>query len=174
VYSIENAECEKGSIVIEYNSVLDKYFRNKIEENKIDGWTDKVYSCSNIQRKVERDWKMVYLSRKQLNSNGIISWCIHFKPEQEESYQFHRITIQCASTTFDQHAKILCQLQIGDEQIIDIPQSIYLSDLTEDVSFYYNLDSSSLFEYTINEKINRIGFKIILSSSNDNNAWEKA
>jgi hypothetical protein len=43
--------------------------------------------------------------------------------------------------------------------------------------FCFNSDSNSLFEYTINEKINRIGFKIILSSSNDNNddnAWQKA
>ncbi len=124
IYSIENSECEKGLISIDYNSVLDKYSRNKIEENKIDGWIDKVYSCSNIQRKVERDWKKVYLSRKQLNSNGIISWCIQFKPEQEKFYQFHKITIQCPGITFDQHSKILCQLQIGDEQVIDVPQSI--------------------------------------------------
>jgi hypothetical protein len=43
--------------------------------------------------------------------------------------------------------------------------------------FCFNSDSNSLFEYTINEKINRITFKIILSSSNDNNddnAWQKA
>jgi len=47
---------------------------------------------------------MFYLSRKQLNSNGIISWFIQFKPEQEKLYQ----------------------LQIGDDLIIDLPQSIYL------------------------------------------------
>ncbi len=45
-----------------------------------------------------------------------------------------------------------------------------------------NLDSNSSFEYIFNEKINslsnlRIGFKIILTSTNDNsdnNAWQKA
>jgi len=104
IYSINNEECEKGLILIEYNSVKDQYFRNEIEENKKDGWIDRVYSCSNIQRKIEKDWKMVYLSRKQLNSNGIISWFIQFKPEQEKLYQ----------------------LQIGDDLIIDLPQSIYL------------------------------------------------
>ncbi|CAF4442773.1 unnamed protein product, partial [Adineta steineri] len=50
VYSITNEECEKGSIQIEYNSVVDKYLRNGIEEIKKDGWIDRVYSCSNIQR----------------------------------------------------------------------------------------------------------------------------
>jgi hypothetical protein len=71
---------------------------------------------------------MVYLSRKQINSNGILSWVIQFKPEQEQFYRFDRINIQCPSTTFDQHAKILCQLQIGDELTIDLPQSIYFSN----------------------------------------------
>jgi len=168
IYSITNEECEKGSITIDYNSVLDKYFRNKIEENKKDGWIDRVYLCSNIQRKVERDWKMVYLTRKQLHTNGIISWVIQLKPEQEKSYQFHRITIQCPSKAFDQYARIVCQLQIDDEQIIDLPQN-------------RSSDSNSLFEYIIDNKRNslsnlRIGFKVILSSSNDNNddnAWQK-
>ncbi|CAF0979034.1 unnamed protein product [Adineta ricciae] len=161
IFSVENSECEKGLISIEYDSVLDKYFRNKIEENKVDGWTDRVYSCSNIQRKVERDWKMVYLSRKQLNSNGFISWCIQLKPEQEEFYQFHQISIQCPTVTFDQQAKIVCQVQLQDDQLIDIPQN-----------------SNSSFEYIITEKnVYRIIFKITLSSSNDhndNNAWQKA
>ena len=53
-----------------------------------------------------------------------MSWVIQFKPEQEKFYRFHRINIQCPSTTFDQYAKILCQLQIGDELVVDLPQSI--------------------------------------------------
>ena len=123
IYHVDQQECEKGSILIEYNSVKDVYYRNKTEENKKDGWIDRVYSCSNIQRKVERDWKMVYLSRKQLNSNGFLSWSIQLKPEQGKSYRFDKILIQCPSTTFDQHAKVLCQLQIGDDSVVDLPQS---------------------------------------------------
>lgn len=123
IYSLNNQECEKGSILIEYNSVKDKYYRNQIEENKKDGWIDRVYSSSNIQRKVEQDWKKVYLSRKGLNSNGILSWSIQLTPEQLNLYRFDRINIQCPSTTFDQHAKILYQLQIGEDLIIDLPQS---------------------------------------------------
>ncbi|CAF3459573.1 unnamed protein product, partial [Rotaria socialis] len=37
IYFINNEECDKGFISIEYNSVLDKYYRNEIEENKKDG-----------------------------------------------------------------------------------------------------------------------------------------
>jgi hypothetical protein len=126
LYLINNEECEKGLILIEYNSVKDQYFRNEIEENKKDGWIDRVYSYSNVQRKIEKDWKMVYLSRKRLNSNGIISWFIQFKSEQEKFYQFNRINIQCPSIKFDEHAKIFYQLQIGDDLIIDLPQSMDL------------------------------------------------
>jgi hypothetical protein len=67
---------------------------------------------------------MVYLCRKQLNSNGILSWLIQFKPEQENLYRFDRINIQCPTTTFDEHAKVTCQLQIGDDLVIDLSQSI--------------------------------------------------
>ncbi|CAM4820066.1 unnamed protein product [Rotaria magnacalcarata] len=165
IYFINNEECDKGFISIEYNSVLDKYYRNEIEENKKDGLIDKVYSCSNIQRKIENDWKMVYLSRKQLNQSGIISWAIQFNSEQEELYRFHKINIQCPSTSFDQYAQISCQLQLGDEQVIVLPQ---------------NLNSS--FEYIVEQTKHslsniRIQFKVILTSSNDNNddnAWQKA
>ena len=80
---------------------------------------------------------MVYLSRKQNNSNGIMSWCIQFKPEQEEFYQFQKISIQCPSVTFDQHAKILCQLQIGDDKTIDIPQSMKLDYLIQELFFFF-------------------------------------
>ncbi|CAF0975287.1 unnamed protein product [Rotaria sordida] len=165
IYLINNQECEKGFITIEYNSVLNKYYRNGFEENQIDGWIDKVYSSSNIQRKIEKDWKMVYLSRNKLFQNGFISWFIQFNSEQEQFYRFNKINIQCPSTIFDQYAQIICQLHIGDQLIIDIPQS-----------------SNSSFEYILDEKINslsniRIGFKVILTSSNDNNddtAWQKA
>ena len=168
IFEINQQECEHGSILIEYNSVKDVYYRNRIEENKKNGWIDRVNSCSNVQRKVERDWKMTYLSRKYLNSDGIIAWSFQFKPQLAQSYRFHQIQIQCPSTTFDQHAKVRCQLQIVNQQPIDLQQN--------------NLHSNSMFEYTFNgndESIEdcRLIFKIILSSTNDNNdenAWQKA
>lgn len=113
---------------IEYDSVKDQYYRNGSMETKKDGWIDRIYSTSNIQRKVERDWKMVYLSRQHLNSNGILSWTIQIKPEQEKIFRLDRIQIQCPSTTFDQQAKVLCQLQIGETLTVDLPQSISFSN----------------------------------------------
>jgi hypothetical protein len=65
---------------------------------------------------------------------------------------------------------------------IDLPQSIFVKI---HLNFYrpsFNLDVNSSFEYIFDHQINslsnlRIGFKVILTSSNDmndNNAWQKA
>ncbi|CAF1405649.1 unnamed protein product, partial [Adineta steineri] len=98
----------------------DKYLCNEIQEIKKNGWIDRAYSCSNIQRKIEKDWKMVYLCREHLQTNRILSWTIQLKPEKEKFYQFHQITIQCTSKAFDQYTQIICQLQIDDKQIIHL------------------------------------------------------
>ncbi|CAF4731159.1 unnamed protein product, partial [Rotaria magnacalcarata] len=63
------------------------------------------------------------------------------------------------------YAQISCQLQLGDEQVIVLPQN-----------------SNSSFEYIVEQTKHslsniRIQFKVILTSSNDNNddnAWQKA
>ncbi|CAF4672486.1 unnamed protein product, partial [Rotaria sp. Silwood2] len=54
---------------------------------------------------------------------------------------------------------------IEDEQILDIPQSIYLFDLIKVFPYFFNFDSNSSFEYVRNDKIHslsnlRIGLKI--------------
>ncbi|CAF3079814.1 unnamed protein product, partial [Rotaria sp. Silwood2] len=56
---------------------------------------------------------------------------------------------------------------IEDEQILDIPQSIYLFDLIKVFPYFFNFDSNSSFEYVRNDKIHslsnlRIGLKIKL------------
>ncbi|CAF1238843.1 unnamed protein product [Adineta steineri] len=71
------------------------------QKQKKDEWIDRLYVCSNIQRKIEKDWKMVYLCREHLHTNGILSWTIQLKPEEEKFYQFHHITIQCPTKAFD-------------------------------------------------------------------------
>lgn len=61
---------------IKFNSVKDEY---TIDNCKIKGWQSCVYLYKNIFKKVEHDWKMTYLSRKE-GSNceqiGLIEWCI--------------------------------------------------------------------------------------------------
>lgn len=37
-------------------------------------WSSCIYEQKNMQRKVERDWKMVYLCRREGTTEGSISW----------------------------------------------------------------------------------------------------
>lgn len=62
---------------IQYNSVSDEYSIGKKEKRK--GWSESTYSYKNLAKKIERDWRMVYLARKEgspSNSTGEICWKI--------------------------------------------------------------------------------------------------
>lgn len=57
-----------SSIVVRYSPVTNIYERllivdNGTVENVGNGWESMVYECDGIFRKVEKDWKMVYLCR---------------------------------------------------------------------------------------------------------------
>jgi peptide-N4-(N-acetyl-beta-glucosaminyl)asparagine amidase len=60
---------------ISFNAVRDKYALNRrlVKE----GWKECLHSCSNISKKIEHDWKMVYLARTEgspAQSVGELSW----------------------------------------------------------------------------------------------------
>jgi len=163
-FSLMNDECQNGSYSFSYASVSDQYFRNLLPFEPTSGWIDRVNSCLNIQRKVEHDWNMVYLTRSNQGEHfprGSISWSIQLTPELYENYQFNRITIQCPSMRFDSDAQVKIELEIREDKTIEITQT------------------DSLFEYTIkdNEISPRLRLIVTLSSSNDQNdqnAWQKA
>ncbi|XP_031796235.1 peptide-N(4)-(N-acetyl-beta-glucosaminyl)asparagine amidase [Sarcophilus harrisii] len=57
-----------------YNPVDDCYVRVSSNNDKISGWESGVWKMESVFRKVETDWKMVYLARKEGSSSGYISW----------------------------------------------------------------------------------------------------
>jgi len=112
---------------LKYDSVLNQYYRDDLEQEKRLGWADLVYTCSNIQRKVEYDCQMVYLCRKRQGekfSTGSISWLIQLDKEYDRKFRFDRIILQYSSTTFDQYARVQWQLCIGDKKTIELPERI--------------------------------------------------
>jgi peptide-N4-(N-acetyl-beta-glucosaminyl)asparagine amidase len=65
---------------IQYNAVTDEYTVNGKSERM--GWASATYAASNIVKKVEHDWKMVYLSRPEgspAETVGEVSWLIDFQ-----------------------------------------------------------------------------------------------
>ncbi|XP_004692330.1 PREDICTED: peptide-N(4)-(N-acetyl-beta-glucosaminyl)asparagine amidase isoform X1 [Condylura cristata] len=57
-----------------YNIVKDHYVRVSNNNETISGWENGVWKMESIFRKVETDWKMVYLARKEGSSYAYISW----------------------------------------------------------------------------------------------------
>jgi peptide-N4-(N-acetyl-beta-glucosaminyl)asparagine amidase len=60
---------------VNYNTVKDSfYFTDENEEKELKGWKNTAYSYSNIQYKIEHDWKMCYLARTQGSNAAFIEW----------------------------------------------------------------------------------------------------
>ncbi|XP_005545681.2 peptide-N(4)-(N-acetyl-beta-glucosaminyl)asparagine amidase isoform X2 [Macaca nemestrina] len=57
-----------------YNIVKDRYVRVSNNNQTISGWENGVWKMESIFRKVETDWHMVYLARKEGSSFAYISW----------------------------------------------------------------------------------------------------
>ncbi|KAM9164953.1 peptide-N(4)-(N-acetyl-beta-glucosaminyl)asparagine amidase isoform 2-T2 [Pangshura tecta] len=59
---------------LSYNIVEDSYTRVSNSNEKITGWDKGVWKMESLWRKVEMDWKMVYLARKEGSSSAYICW----------------------------------------------------------------------------------------------------
>ncbi|XP_032716878.1 peptide-N(4)-(N-acetyl-beta-glucosaminyl)asparagine amidase isoform X3 [Lontra canadensis] len=57
-----------------YNIVKDCYIRVSNNNQTISGWENGVWKMESIFRKVETDWNMVYLARREGSSYAYISW----------------------------------------------------------------------------------------------------
>ncbi|XP_062970151.1 peptide-N(4)-(N-acetyl-beta-glucosaminyl)asparagine amidase isoform X1 [Cynocephalus volans] len=69
----ENEKISK-QLHLYYNIVKDHYVRVSNSNQTISGWENGVWKMESIFRKVETDWNMVYLARKEGSSSAYISW----------------------------------------------------------------------------------------------------
>lgn len=155
VYRITDEEVRRGSMTVEYNSVDDEFSRDEKGEGA--KWNERLFTYANLQRKVEKDWKMVYLARKDLHQTG---WAkLRFEMSSSEQH-FGHIRVDCPVHHFDQFGSVQVFLNYGDEHV---PLS--------------SSSSSSSFEYEFPSKsIEKFDLELVVSSSNDDNdanAWQK-
>ncbi|XP_072009709.1 peptide-N(4)-(N-acetyl-beta-glucosaminyl)asparagine amidase [Engystomops pustulosus] len=59
---------------LQYNIVDDRYTRVSNNNEVISGWESRVWVAESMCRKVENDWKMVYLARTEGASSAKIGW----------------------------------------------------------------------------------------------------
>lgn len=93
------SEKEKASKLFHliYNVVEDSYTRISNNNEQISGWGTGVWKAESIWRKVETDWKMVYLARKEGSSSASISWKFECK---SVGLKIDNISIRTSSQTF--------------------------------------------------------------------------
>ncbi|KAF2983821.1 hypothetical protein EK904_005179, partial [Melospiza melodia maxima] len=80
-----------------YNVIEDSYTRISNNNEKISGWEAGVWKAESIWRKVETDWKMVYLARKEGSSSASISWKFECK---SVGLKIDNISVRTSSQTF--------------------------------------------------------------------------
>ncbi|XP_055985196.1 peptide-N(4)-(N-acetyl-beta-glucosaminyl)asparagine amidase [Sorex fumeus] len=96
-----------------YNIVKDHYVRISNNNETISGWENGVWKMESIFRKVETDWNMVYLARKEGSSYAYISWkfeCGAF------GLKVDSISIKTSSQTF-QTGKIQWKMRSNSAQV---------------------------------------------------------
>lgn len=60
-----------------YNTARNEYQRMSSAREVTEGWNSCTFESCNVQRKVEKDWQMVYLARKEgSKEDASISWKI--------------------------------------------------------------------------------------------------
>lgn len=78
IFSLTGQEIAQRYFHVKYSCAKDKYVRVSDKDCENEGWSSCTYDCSNIFRKVETDWKMVYLARTEGSDASAISWKFDF------------------------------------------------------------------------------------------------
>ncbi|CAN7997100.1 unnamed protein product [Ixodes hexagonus] len=97
VYRPTNSRCR--SVVFRYSASKDEYFvlEDGVEMVRLSGWAKGAFSASRMFRKVEQDWKMTYLARREDAAEGSISWKLDFSPGSAVK----KLEVKCESTTYE-------------------------------------------------------------------------
>ncbi|XP_018124280.1 N-glycanase 1 S homeolog isoform X1 [Xenopus laevis] len=109
------SESEKTSkrFHLQYNVVEDTYTRTSNNNVVIAGWENGAWKAESICRKVESDWKMVYLARTEGSSSAAISWKIECA---SAGLQIESISVRTSSQTFHS-GKIIWKLSSPEAEV---------------------------------------------------------
>ncbi|XP_052743843.1 peptide-N(4)-(N-acetyl-beta-glucosaminyl)asparagine amidase [Bicyclus anynana] len=103
-----------GTTTVTYCAAPDQYRVSCNDaQHTVDGWHDGVWDVNNVFRKVEKDWRQVYLAREEGEDTGTISWRMAAK----EGLVFKSFSAE-AKTAVYETGHIDWSLQFDDEDPI--------------------------------------------------------
>lgn len=97
-------EINEGEILLTYYSFEDVYTRKYVDNQKMPGWKSCLYEYKNIFRKLEKDWKQVYLCRNEnssQNEEGRLVWMFKCTDINDSPLNFDSIEIELSTKTFN-------------------------------------------------------------------------
>ncbi|XP_054847912.1 LOW QUALITY PROTEIN: peptide-N(4)-(N-acetyl-beta-glucosaminyl)asparagine amidase [Eublepharis macularius] len=98
---------------LRYNIVEDCYTRVSNNNERINGWEKGLWKMESIWRKVESDWKMVYLARKEGSLSGCISWKFDCS---SVGLKIENVSVKTSSQTF-QSGRVRWMLCSGNIEV---------------------------------------------------------
>jgi peptide-N4-(N-acetyl-beta-glucosaminyl)asparagine amidase len=151
-YKFNFSDTKSNPSLITYNCSTDEY---KFNGQSLKEWRTCVYEFQNIFRKVERDWKMAYLSRNESSANhqiGTIKWLLNFN--NDIKWSEIRITIKCA--IFENGS---------------IRLNIYSKSITDGIELKPNKENIIIRSHFPNNQ-NQLTIEASLEGGNGSNGWQ--
>ncbi|VDO96970.1 unnamed protein product [Soboliphyme baturini] len=95
-------EYATGEFVLEYYSAFDEYrLPMRSVNSRLSGWETGIFKVRNIARKVEEDWKMIYLARNNGAKEGFLMWKFRYL---NQAVRVKKISLMIESETFENGA----------------------------------------------------------------------
>ncbi|XP_026320611.1 peptide-N(4)-(N-acetyl-beta-glucosaminyl)asparagine amidase [Hyposmocoma kahamanoa] len=98
-----------GPCSVQYCTASDKYTVTGGAESELSGWASGVYSAKSVFRKVEHDWRMVYLAREEGSGEGSVSWRVEACP----GGVLHGVRARLHATLYED-ATVACTVSVDD------------------------------------------------------------
>jgi peptide-N4-(N-acetyl-beta-glucosaminyl)asparagine amidase len=134
---------------IQYNTARNVYYRASGESLK--SWSSLAYAYSNIQIKIENDWKMCYLARTEGSKESFIEWAFDFS----EKIKVKELRLKFKADCFES-GEIKCSI-LNDESVT----VVQMSSLNGDYNIIKNISDLSKFK-----------LRVDMSKGNGSNAFQ--
>ena len=175
-FHIKSDNLKTNKFEAEYNTVRDSfYFSDENDEKKeLKGWKNSAYSFSNIQYKIEHDWKMCYLARTQGSDNAFIEWLFNIDGKKV----LEKIEIKFSTKCYENgQIDLNLILNQDDNQKINLSEnqsSLSSSCLQQNNDTFICLYKDQVFHLNSkkNSKIDSIKIRADLSNGKGDCSWQ--